>query len=99
MVKKITGTGSIKPAAAKEVDPIKAAEIREVNRVGAVAGTAGAGRVRQATRPMTAEERAKLLAMVDEETEKLFASGTLPRERKETLARAVKITLESLPTD
>ena len=93
MIKKVEGAGSIKPTQAKEVDQIRTTGVNEVNSVGAVTGAGGAERSKKLTRPMTADERAKLLSMVDEEAEKLLESGVITRKRKATLTQAVKMTI------
>lgn len=93
MIKKVEGTGTVKPTQAKEVDQVRSTGVSEVNNIAAINRATGAERAKRLTRPMTNEERAKLMSMVDEEAEKLLESGMITRERKETLKQAVKMTI------
>jgi hypothetical protein len=99
MIKKVEGPGSIKPTQTKEVDQVRTNEVGGVNNVTAVNRATGAERAKRLTRPMTSDERAQLLSMVDEEAEKLLKNGIISRERKETLTQAVKMTISAGATE
>jgi hypothetical protein len=97
MVKKISGSTPARPTGAaagiKANKEVQAAQVDSVQKVGGVQGQSRAEKIRRQTRPMTVEERTHLLQLVDEEAEKLFGDGKLPRSRKETLTRSVKLTI------
>lgn len=95
MIKKVDGAGAIKPTQAKEIDQVRTNEVGGVGNITAINRATGAERAKKLTRPMTSDERAQLLSMVDEEADKLLKSGVITRERKETLTQAVKMTISA----
>jgi hypothetical protein len=105
MVKKIKSSSSASKAAAAsataEILKTKAtSEVGAVKDVSRTSAMSGASRVRQATRPMTASERADLLNLVRDEAGKLFASNkSLSSVKKETLELAVQMALNSSAID
>ena len=70
--------------------------VGQVDRTKQVSGVGGVdGNGRGATRVMSAAEREQLLAMVNEEAEKIFGKSGIPAEQREIIASAVKQTIEA----
>lgn len=97
MVKKIGGdkpTHAITPSvqATRTVEGTKIGAVEQVkalDRQGAVTG------VRRSTRQLTPEQQQELLAMIDEEADKMFSEQGLPESKKETVKGAVKMAIEA----
>ncbi len=98
MVKKITGSPPTRPASAttgvKENQAITGTQLNGVQGVNGATRTVGAGRTRQVTRPMTAEERNHLFSLINEEADKLFGQNGLPASRRRAVTESVRIAIE-----
>lgn len=81
--------GVEKAEAISSVTPVKKTE--RIRGVGGVKGV----RQRKSTRLMTSEEREELFRMINEEAEKLFPDGTISKDKREIIAGAVKMAIDS----
>lgn len=79
------------------LDQIRKSEaVGQVDRSKEVSGVSGIdANKRGITREMTAAEREHLLAMVNEEAEKIFGKSGIPAEQREIIESAVKQTIEA----
>jgi len=68
--------------------------IKPAGGVGGITGPSAIGK-RRATRLMTLEEREQLLQMINEEADKMFKSGVIPPQKKEVVAKAVKMAIDA----
>ncbi|MBP9839023.1 MAG: hypothetical protein KBC84_09975 [Proteobacteria bacterium] len=97
MVKKIIGSrpasGATQASGIKETETVKSAKVDSVKQVSQVQQQSAIGKTKVGTRPLTPEERARLLQMVDEEADKLVSSGAIPESKKETITKSVKYTI------
>ena len=76
----------------ENVDKVKAAQ--NIKGVGSVGGVSG----RRATAVMSAAEREKLFAMINEEADRLFQN--MPEEKKKLVSEAVKMAVDaSIPEE
>ncbi|HQH26606.1 MAG TPA: hypothetical protein PLP17_04345 [Oligoflexia bacterium] len=96
MVRKIgdkpgaAGTSSI-----QSTRSIESTKIGEVEQVKAADSRSGVGAVRRSTRQLTPEQQQELLAMINEEADRMFDEGTLPRSKKDTVKGAVRMAIEA----
>ena len=95
MVKKVTGITSSPASSVKETAATTATGVKNVGAVNAPAAQGSVQRVRKATRPMTAEERATLFRLLNEEADKMFAQQDMSTESKETVKTAVKMAIDA----
>ena len=99
MVKKISGSTPTRPTegtgGVKSTGAVETAKVGGVTQVSGVNAKTGVDRARRATRPMTAEERAHLMALVDEEADKLFGEQGITDSRRAVVTNSVKITLSA----
>lgn len=99
MVRKITGNTPTRPtegaSGVKSSQEIQSKKIDGVEKVGGVQSKTSVGGTRKATRPMTAEERAHLMNLIDEEAARLFADGALTGEQREVVTQSVKMTIDA----
>lgn len=84
----------------KEADAIKKAQaVGEVSEVEKTQATDKVVKVRGAktktTRVISAKEREKLFSMINEEADKMFESGALPKGQKEVVTSAVKQVIDA----
>lgn len=83
----------------KRVDPTEA--IRSVDAIRPTAGVHSVARVggvrtaHRSERALTRTERDKLLGMIREEADKLFAGGMLPKAQREIVKRAVTMAVDA----
>lgn len=91
----VGGVGGLKSTrGVKETDAVKSVEgISATGGVGAVSRATSSGR--RSTRLMTLEEREKLFALIDEEANKLLASGKIPESKRQLVKEAVKMAVDS----
>jgi hypothetical protein len=96
--KKIKGVSS-----AKETSGVQGAEavtnvggVKATQAVGGVTATTGVGRAGlRATRVMSAEERRKLVSMIQDEAKKMHEDGTLSSKNMEVVTRAVVLAVNA----
>lgn len=84
----------------KEADAVKKAEaVNEVSEVEKTEASEKVIKVRSAktknTRVISAKEREKLFTMINEEADKMFESGALPKGQKEIVSKAVKQVIDA----
>lgn len=77
--------------------PESVGQVDRTKQVSGVGGIDAGGR--GATRVMTAAEREQLLAMVNEEAEKIFGKSGIPDEQRQIIESAVKQTIEAAIID
>lgn len=91
--------GEVKSATeTRKVESTEAiSEVTKVKPTSGVTGVSRAYRVgkNRPTRIMTAAEREYLFSVIDEEANKLFGSGVLPKEKKEVVQKAVKMAVDA----
>ena len=96
MVKKISGSTPTRPTdSTSGVKSTGVTQTNKVGQVGTVNSKSGIGRARQSTRPLTAEERAHLMSLVDEEADKLFGEHGISDSRRAVVTGSVKMTLQA----
>ena len=98
MVRKIGGgkpPGPSETVPVKPSKPVERAKLGGVERVKPTEKQAGAGRVRRATRRMTAAEREHLFKLIQEEADKMFGPDGLPESDRETVEEAVRMTIDA----
>lgn len=86
------------PVSPSALDSTKAIQTNQTKGVGSIKTTQqtiGAGRVRKATRPLTAAEREHIFQLIDEEAKKLFGQKGLPESKKTTITNAVKMAIDA----
>ena len=82
-----------KSSAIKQVDAVEeVTKVQKTERVGKTRASSGVGATSQ---QMDLKDRDKLLGMVDEEAEKLFANSKLPPDQKKVIREAVKMAIDS----
>jgi hypothetical protein len=94
--KKITGVGS--SASTKGVKATESvSEIDKVKEAAAIKGIAGISGVGKAgpLGNITFEQRAKLMTIVTEETERLIAQGVIPKSQRDVVEQAVKMVIDA----
>lgn len=74
-------------------------EVTGIRSVGSVAGTRSASGVRKPTRELTLEEREKVLGLIKDEAEKLFAKSNVSQQQRQVIERAVEIAVDSAIID
>lgn len=82
----------------KEIKVSKIKKIEKINpveQVSPIEKTSKVTRVRQPTQSLTAEERARLLKLIEEEAKELVKSGVIPERDEEIITKAVEYALES----
>lgn len=101
MVKKIdskrpVGVGSSQPVdAGKAVGAGKIGGVSQVDSVTRSSATDGTARV---GRKLSRADRAQLMAVIEEESEKLFNEGQIPARKRKAIEGAVKMAIDaSLP--
>lgn len=76
--------------AVQSVDAVRpTSSVQGVSRVGGVRGTQ-----HPSAQHLTRAERDKLLGMIQEEADKLFAGGMLPKTQREVVKRAVTMAVD-----
>ncbi|MCC6932971.1 MAG: hypothetical protein IT292_06925 [Deltaproteobacteria bacterium] len=95
MVKKIDGITSSPSSSVKETSATSTSGVKAVNSVNAADADSSVKRVRKATRPMTAEERATLFRLLNEEADKMLEQEKLSPETKETVKIAVRMAIDA----
>ncbi len=81
--------------AVNEAESVKGIKsVTATSGVGSVKGAGGIGKNRP-TRIMTLEEREALLKTINEEADRLFDSGVLPKGKKEIITKAVKMAVDA----
>jgi hypothetical protein len=101
MVRKIGGdkpTHSVTPGV-QATRTVESTKVGNVEQVKAADRQATVGGVRRSTRLLTPEQQQELLAMVDEEADKMFTEQGLPESKKETVKGAVKMAIEASITE
>ena len=98
MVKKISGSTG-KPGGATPIQgskTIESAKIGGVSQVKEAEGKSGVSGVRREQLQITPDMKEQLLQLIDEEAEKMFGGANgLPKEKRDTLAGAVKMAIEA----
>lgn len=82
--KAIRGTQSV-----SEVEGVKGA-----SAIGAIKGGQAIGK-RRPTRTMSLAEREHLFSMINEEADKMFATGALSKQHKQVVQKAVKMAIDT----
>lgn len=78
-----------------KVGKIKRVEnITPVEQVNPISKTGRITRVRQPTQSLSAEERARLLKIIEEEARELVKSGVIPEKDEEVITKAVEFALD-----
>lgn len=92
--KKVGGVGS-RSTTVRGTESVS--EVTKVKATSGIGGVKGAGAIgkRRPTRVMSLAERQELFNLIDEEAEKMFASGALPAEKKQLVQQAVKMAVDS----
>jgi hypothetical protein len=89
----ISSSGSTKGVKATEsVGEID--KVKETSAVKGVAGVSGVGKT-GALGNVSFDQRAKLLSIVTEETEKLIAQGIIPKSQRDVVEQAVKMVIDA----
>jgi hypothetical protein len=98
MVKRV---GSKGPGAIGGNSPIEsgkavgAGKVGNVSEVGTVRSTGGASGTGAVGRRLTSGDREQILALVEQETEKLFADSEIPAKKRKVIEGAVKMAIEA----
>lgn len=83
----------------RRVDPTEAIRsvdaVRPTARVSGVAQVGGVRTAPRSERALTRTERDKLLGMIREEADRLFAGGSLPKAQREIVKRAVTMAVDA----
>jgi uncharacterized protein with beta-barrel porin domain len=102
MVKKVSGKGPSIKGTTAAIEPSKAVKTSKVKTVGNIAKTAekqGAKRVKSSEHAITKADRERLFALVSEEAEQLVKKKAIPKKKKETVEKAVKMAIDSAISD
>ena len=95
MVKKISGTGSIKgPQEVTSISEIN--EVKEVSGVKAISGVSsvsGSSRVEGLGIKLKQSNQQEVLDTIDKEAQKIFAGKRIPRKRQKTITDALKMAV------
>lgn len=76
--------------AIRSIDAVRPTSgVEGVNRIGSIASTDPMGRA------LTRAQRDRLMGMVKEEADKLFATGMIPSSQREVIKRAVMMAIDS----
>ena len=80
----------------KKVQKIKKVEaIRPVEKIAPIQKVEKIAKVRQPTLSLSAEERAKILKMVEEEAKSLVEKGLIPEKDEEVITKAVQYAISA----
>lgn len=101
--KKVSGvTSSSSTKGVKATESVsEVGKVKEAAAVKGVAGVAGVGKA-GALGSVSFEQRAKLMSIVSEETERLIAQGVIPKSQRDVVEQAVKMVIDASllePTD
>lgn len=89
----ITSSGSTKGV--KAADSVSGVDkVKETTGVKGVSGVSGVGKS-GALGSISYEQRAKLMTIVTEETERLIAQGVIPKSQREVVEQAVKMVIDA----
>lgn len=81
--------------ATQKVDSItKTAEVGKIEKAHATEEVANVKRSSRGTRVMSAKEKAYLMSLVENESEKIFSKTNLPEKERNKIQAAVKMTIE-----
>lgn len=98
MIKKISENQPISTINTSSVEAAKTVETSKIGSVSNISPTNPQHDIRpieRTTRALTAADRAQIFKLVEEETERMVKSGTIPRTRKKTITGAVKMAIDS----
>lgn len=89
----VTSSGSTKGV--KATDSVsEVGKVKEAAAVKGVAGVHGVGKA-GALGSISYEQRAKLMTIVTEETERLIAQGVIPKNQRDVVEQAVKMVIDA----
>ena len=95
MVKKIDSNSKVSSTKTTGIDSVSGVDASdEVVKVGSVQGATGIKEAKK-TRVMTSAEREQIFKLVQEEADKLFEQGLIPKEKKNTVIKAVEMAIDS----
>ena len=96
MVRKVSGDRpSQGTSSVQATRTVESAKVGGVEQVKAAERQSGLGAIRRSTRQLSPEQQRELLAMIDEEAEKMFTEQGLPEGKKETVKGAVRMAIEA----
>ena len=98
MVKKVSGKGPSVKGTTAAIEPSKAVKTSKVKTVGNVSKTSekqGAKRVKGSEHAITKAQRDRLFELVAEEADQLVKKKAIPKKKKETVEKAVKMAIDS----
>lgn len=106
MVKKIGDKGKVKGVdSAKETEDVKKTEsvggVGKIQKTGAISGAGAVARTGRSSvdGTITKANKEQLFQMVEEELDKLIASGAIPAKQRDVVKSAIEMTIEGALVD
>jgi hypothetical protein len=99
MVKKIGGNGPKVPPSVEGTKSVDSVKVGTVQKVTGPEKQRGARGTKAIGHPITSAEKQEIFRLIEEEAERMFQEGEIPKKRKDTVQAAVRMAIDASVID